>query len=79
MTGEEAYWAGLGPEDFRDEEPECECVYIDADFVDSSECLLHGPRSAWAKKQRELEAEAEAIAAKQIPYLLGEDPETWKE
>ena len=30
MTSEEAYWAGLGPEDFRDEEPMTKPLMKDA-------------------------------------------------
>jgi hypothetical protein len=42
-------------EDLAD--PECECVLVDADEDDASDCQLHGPNSKLARWQREREAE----------------------
>ena len=53
--------------DFAQEEPECTCERVDVDLYDSRDCLVHGPESDLARRNREAEAEAEAAFWRGMP------------
>ncbi len=55
----------------EDDDPPCECVRVDVDQDDASDCPLHGPHGPVARYWREQEAKDEAASAARIPFLLG--------
>lgn len=48
-------------------EPECECVLIDADLADASMCPVHGPNGEAALRARLIEAAEEAAYWRSMP------------
>jgi hypothetical protein len=61
------------------DDPQCECVRIDVDQDDASDCPLHGPHGPLAKSARKQEAEDEARVAARLSYLLGLTDEEMKD
>ena len=58
----DAFWTGgsMDPDE-HDEENRCECVRVDVDQDDARFCTVHGPNSENLLRQREQDAEIEAL------------------